>query len=163
DMAAGKFREDLLYRLNVIEVKMPPLREPHADVLPLVEHLLQFVARQTGRAIIGITAEARQAILRYPCPGNVRQLRHAVDPAVILGGTAVYLLHRLGDRVDAILRENYDSVRYMERLKEALERIDSSYTVALVGQEKKALEQYQHNWPKFEKYLDLEQRNITLP
>src|ERR1017187_4158224 len=81
----------------------------------------------------------------------------------ILGVAAVILLHRLGGRIDAILRENYDSVRYMERLKESLERIDSSYAFALAGQEKKAREQYQQQWPTYEKYLDLEHQNITVP
>lgn len=80
----------------------------------------------------------------------------------ILGGSAVFLLHRLGDRIDAILRENYDSVRYMERLKESLERIDSSFVFALAGQEQKAHDQYEQQWPTFEKYLGMEHQNITL-
>src|SRR5262249_50353030 len=81
----------------------------------------------------------------------------------IIGGTAVFLLHRLAGRIDAILRDNYDSVLYMERLKESLERIDSSYTFALAGQEQKAREQYQQQWPSYDKYLALENQNITLP
>ena len=80
----------------------------------------------------------------------------------IFGGTAVFLLHRLGGRIDGILRENYDSVRYMERLKESLERIDSSYAFALAGQEQKARDQYQQQWPAYEKHLNLEHQNITL-
>src|SRR5690349_16202751 len=82
---------------------------------------------------------------------------------MVLGGTAVILLHRLGDRIAGILRDNYDSVRYMERLKEALERIDSSFTFALAGQEDKAREQFHNQWPTFEKYLGQEHQNITLP
>jgi PAS domain S-box-containing protein len=81
----------------------------------------------------------------------------------IIGGTAVFLLHRLGGRIDVILRENYDSVLYMERLKESLERIDSSYTFALAGQEQKARDQYRQQWPTYEKYLGLENQNITIP
>src|ERR1022692_3049972 len=81
----------------------------------------------------------------------------------ILGGMAVFLLHRLGGRIDGILRENYDSVRYMERLKESLERIDSSYTFALAGQEQKARDQYESQWNIYEKYLELEHQNITVP
>src|SRR5438128_10818354 len=64
----------------------------------------------------------------------------------ILGGTAAVLLYHLGGRIDAILRENYDSVVYMERLNEALERIDSSFQFALVGEEKKAKQEYEKNW-----------------
>jgi two-component system, NtrC family, sensor histidine kinase KinB len=82
---------------------------------------------------------------------------------LFLGGSAAVLIHRLSGRIDLILRENYDSVVYMERLKEALERIDSSYTFALAGQEQKAKEQYQEQWPPFVENLRLEQNNITLP
>lgn len=89
DTAAGKFREDLLYRLNVIEVTLPPLRERRADILPLVDHLVRFFSRQTGKAISGISEEARQAILRYPWPGNVRELRNAVERGVILTAETV--------------------------------------------------------------------------
>jgi signal transduction histidine kinase len=81
----------------------------------------------------------------------------------ILGGTAVFLLYHLGDSIRAILRENYDSVVYMERLNEALERIDSSFQFALAGEEDKARRQYVQNWPKYEQSLWQEQHNITLP
>jgi NtrC-family two-component system response regulator AlgB len=84
DVAAGRFREDLLYRLNVIEVVVPPLRARRGDVLPLAEHLLRFFARQTGRSITGFSAEARAAIVRHPWPGNVRELRNAIERGVIL-------------------------------------------------------------------------------
>ena len=84
DTATGKFREDLLYRLNVIEVTLPPLRQRRADILPLVEHLLRYFAEQTGKSLPGLSDEARQAILRYPWPGNVRELRNAIERGVIL-------------------------------------------------------------------------------
>jgi signal transduction histidine kinase len=80
-----------------------------------------------------------------------------------LGAAAVVLLHQVGGRIDAILRENYDSVIYMERLKEALERIDSSFAFALAGQELKAREQYETEWKEYLKHLRKEQGNITLP
>jgi NtrC-family two-component system response regulator AlgB len=84
DTAAGKFREDLLYRLNVIEVTLPPLRQRRADILPLADHLLGFFARQSGKALSGFTEEARDAFLSYPWPGNVRELRNAIERGVIL-------------------------------------------------------------------------------
>ena len=84
DTATGKFREDLLYRLNVIEVTLPPLRQRRADLQPLAEHLLQFFSRQAGKVLIGFTDEAKAAILRYTWPGNVRELRNAVERGVIL-------------------------------------------------------------------------------
>ncbi len=81
----------------------------------------------------------------------------------ILGGVAMVLLHHLGGRIEAILRENYDSVVYMERLNEAQERIDSSFQFALAGREQEARQQYAQNWTPYLDNLRKEQNNITLP
>jgi NtrC-family two-component system response regulator AlgB len=101
DAAAGKFREDLLYRINVIEVTLPPLRQRHRDILPLAEHLLRFFAGQTGKPLTGFTEEAREAMLRYPWPGNVRELRNAVERGVILAAGPVVGLADLPTPVGA--------------------------------------------------------------
>jgi NtrC-family two-component system response regulator AlgB len=82
--AAGRFREDLLYRLNVIEVVLPPLRQRPNDLLPLAEHLLRFFARHSSKAVSDFTPEARAALQRYPWPGNIRELRNAIERGVIL-------------------------------------------------------------------------------
>jgi NtrC-family two-component system response regulator AlgB len=84
EVAAGRFREDLFYRLNVIEVELPPLRQRRNDILPLARHLLHFFARQTGKAVTGFTPEAEAALLRHTWPGNVRELRNAIERGVIL-------------------------------------------------------------------------------
>jgi NtrC-family two-component system response regulator AlgB len=84
EMAAGRFREDLFYRLNVIEIELPPLRQRPHDILPLAEHLLRFFARQTGKPVRELAPEARMAIERYAWPGNVRELRNAIERGVIL-------------------------------------------------------------------------------
>ncbi len=81
----------------------------------------------------------------------------------VLGAAGFALLSRLGSRADQILRENYDSVRYMERLGEALERIDSSFLFALAEHEKQAVQQYGAYWDQFDLYLQKELGNITLP
>src|SRR5947207_1922796 len=78
-----------------------------------------------------------------------------------LGGAGVLLLHRLGGRADLILRENYDSVRAMFRLNEALERIDSAFQFALSGREDDARHQYRDNWPRYDEQLRFQQSNIT--
>ena len=82
-VASGAFREDLLYRLNVVELTLPPLRQ-RSDILELAEHLLGFFARQTGRPMTGFTPGAREALARYTWPGNLRELRNAVERAAIL-------------------------------------------------------------------------------
>jgi NtrC-family two-component system response regulator AlgB len=84
EVAAGRFREDLYYRLNVIEVELPPLRRRPRDVLPLARHLLGFFARQAGKALTGFTPEAEAILQRHSWPGNVRELRNAVERGVIL-------------------------------------------------------------------------------
>lgn len=82
---------------------------------------------------------------------------------LVLGGAGVALLHRVGGRIDAILRENYESVIAMERLNEALERIDSSFQFALGRRSDKAQRQYQQNWKQYQDALRMEADNITLP
>lgn len=84
EVKAGRFREDLFYRLNVIELRLPSLRERKNDVLPIADHLLQFFAKQSGKTIRGFTPEACEAIRRYPWPGNLRELRNAIERGVIL-------------------------------------------------------------------------------
>lgn len=80
-----------------------------------------------------------------------------------IGGTGIALLYRVSGRIDAILRENYRSVNYMERLNESLERIDSSFVFSLTGRDQQAREQYNANWKTYDQNLGYEQANITLP
>ncbi len=82
---------------------------------------------------------------------------------VALGATGTYLIAHLGDQVDKILTENYDSVVFMRDLNEALERIDSSFQFALAGKEKESYQQYRENWEKYLACLDREAHNITIP
>ena len=104
ETAAGKFREDLLYRLNVIEVTLPPLRQRRRDILSLAEHLLRFFVRQTGKAFSTFTDEARDAMMRYPWPGNLRELRNAIERAVILAPNSVIGLADLPSQVGSPAR-----------------------------------------------------------
>lgn len=84
EVAAGRFREDLYYRLNIIDITLPPLRERRCDVLPLARHLLAFFARQAGKRVTDFSAEARAALERHSWPGNLRELRNAVERGLIL-------------------------------------------------------------------------------
>jgi NtrC-family two-component system response regulator AlgB len=96
EVKAGRFREDLFYRLNVIEITLPPLRQRRGDVLPLAGHLLRFFAAP-GRVVTGFTPEAEAAMAAYAWPGNVRELRNAVERGVILSpGPLVGLEHLPG-------------------------------------------------------------------
>jgi NtrC-family two-component system response regulator AlgB len=88
EVAANRFREDLYYRLNVIDIDLPPLRHRSRDVLPLAKHLLAFFVRQTGKAVRSFTPDAEAALLRHTWPGNVRELRNAIERGVILSSGA---------------------------------------------------------------------------
>jgi DNA-binding NtrC family response regulator len=83
EVAAGRFREDLFFRLNVIPVSIPPLRERREDVLPLAHHFLARFTSESGRRL-QFAPEAEQALLAHPWPGNVRELENAVERAVVL-------------------------------------------------------------------------------
>jgi transcriptional regulator with GAF, ATPase, and Fis domain len=83
-MERGDFREDLYYRLGVFDIRLPPLRERTADLLPLSEAFLDEIGKSFGRPPAGMTRDARQALLDHHWPGNVRELRNALERAAIL-------------------------------------------------------------------------------
>ena len=84
-ISEGRFREDLYYRLNVLTVPLPPLRERREDIEVLAQHFLRQAATQQGRAITGFTPEALQMLCRYDWPGNVRELMSVIRRAVVIG------------------------------------------------------------------------------
>jgi len=81
----GKFREDLYYRLKVIPITCPPLRERKEDIVVLAEHFMRRAAQAGGRKVETIAPDAKQALEAYPWPGNIRQLEWAIERAVVLG------------------------------------------------------------------------------
>jgi DNA-binding NtrC family response regulator len=83
-VARGEFREDLLYRLNTVEVRLPPLRERGEDVPLLAEHFLREQATRYGRDVEGFSPGAMDALRAHTWPGNVRELRHAVERALLM-------------------------------------------------------------------------------
>ena len=83
-VAEGKFRQDLLYRINTVELHIPPLRERGEDILLLAMHFLSQYNRKYRKEIKGLTREAKNKLLKYEWPGNVRELQHTVERAVIL-------------------------------------------------------------------------------
>ena len=81
----GNFRQDLLYRINTIEIHIPPLRERGNDIILLADHFLDRYTRKYKKKIHGLTREAKNKLLKYAWPGNVRELQHTIERAVILG------------------------------------------------------------------------------
>lgn len=80
----GAFREDLFYRINVIEIKLPPLRERREDIVELANYFMRRLARENKKEITGLTEEAARLLRGYPYPGNIRELRNIIQYAVIL-------------------------------------------------------------------------------
>ena len=85
DVAAGRFRQDLLFRLNTVEIRIPPLRERRADIAALAEHFLVQHAQRYRKRFRGFEEAAAEILLAHPWPGNVRELDHAVERGVLMG------------------------------------------------------------------------------
>jgi transcriptional regulator with GAF, ATPase, and Fis domain len=85
----GAFREDLFYRLNVVLMSIPPLRERKEDIPILIEHFLKKYAEENGKEIVGLSSEAQDVLLKYDYPGNVRELENIIERAVVIAREAV--------------------------------------------------------------------------
>jgi DNA-binding NtrC family response regulator len=83
----GRFREDLYYRLNVLEIALPPLRERKGDIALLVDHFIRCYAEENEKEIVGIEEAALQELIRYDWPGNIRELENIIERAVVLSGS----------------------------------------------------------------------------
>lgn len=84
EVDAGRFRADLYYRLSVVELVVPPLRERTADILPLAQHFLRKAAQRLARPVVSLSDAAQKVLLRFPFPGNVRELENLIERAVVL-------------------------------------------------------------------------------
>ncbi|GAB4488733.1 MAG: sigma-54 dependent transcriptional regulator [Thermodesulfovibrionales bacterium] len=98
-IAKGLFREDLYYRLNVIEVKIPPLRERREDIESLTRHFIDKYARENKKKVSGISEEAMEILYSYAWPGNIRELRNVIERAVVLASGEKIVPAELPDRL----------------------------------------------------------------
>jgi two-component system response regulator HydG len=96
---SGGFREDLMYRINVIEVRVPPLRDRHDDLLPLVRHFLDKHGRLLGKGGASLSNDALAVLRRHPWPGNVRELENVIERALVLGNGNLVDLDDLPQRL----------------------------------------------------------------
>jgi DNA-binding NtrC family response regulator len=118
EVEAGRFREDLLFRINTVEIRLPPLRERREDIEHLAAHFLARHAARYRKPLSGFDADAHRALLEHAWPGNVRELDHAIERAVLMsGGAEVRAL-------DLALRAPADGGRRLEDLTlEEVERV----------------------------------------
>jgi DNA-binding NtrC family response regulator len=89
EVAEGRFRKDLLFRLNTVEIHLPPLRERPEDIPPLAEHFLRQHNERYVRSIVGFTPQAFEALRQHAWPGNVRELDHVVERALLMSSSSV--------------------------------------------------------------------------
>ena len=111
-VAAGKFREDLFYRLNVIPVTIPPLRDRRTDVPLLFAHFLDHFNRTKNRKLSGISAEAMECLSYYPWPGNIRELENLIERLAILKGQGQVEVHDLPAKYRSLPSLDQDSMNF---------------------------------------------------
>ncbi|MDI9569705.1 MAG: sigma-54 dependent transcriptional regulator [Pseudomonadota bacterium] len=138
---AGSFREDLYYRLKVVTIDLPPLRERKEDIPPLIDHFLLKYAAENGKTISGISGEARDLLIKYDYPGNVRELENILERAVVIGRDEIVSVEDLpfledslaasegGKKAEGLLR---GAMEEMERrmIGEAMEKAGDHQTKA---------------------------------
>jgi DNA-binding NtrC family response regulator len=140
EVNAARFRQDLFYRLRVVELRVPPLRERREDILPLARVFLGEVGLRTGRRATGFTPRAANQLVRYGWPGNVRELENAIERAVVLARASRIDLDDLPEEVGLALPSAYapGDVR-------PLEEVERDYILAVVrandGNKARAAEQ----------------------
>lgn len=130
EMVQGKFRQDLLFRLNTVEIQIPPLRERREDILPLAEHFLRQHCARYRRDLEGFAPAAREALMQHSWPGNVRELDHIVERAVLMASGGVVTAFDLGLQAG---RELSGSSRIDEMSLEEVERLLIKKALARFG------------------------------
>ena len=154
-VAEGKFREDLFYRVNVIEIRVPPLRERLEDIDELVDFIINRLGRQIGDRSLRVADAASKALREYPFPGNVRELENVLERAATLcaGGVIDASDLQLRQKVTASDVAIQNSVAPGERLGDALEDIERDAIV-------RALEQTRYNKTKAAQLLGMTFRSL---
>ncbi len=125
EVAAGRFRQDLLFRLNTIEIALPPLRNRREDIPALASHFLQQHARRYRKAVSGFDREALDLLLRHTWPGNVRELDHAIERSVLMAESASIRA------VDLTLRRDADPAGSLESM--SLEDVEAFFIRKAIG------------------------------
>ncbi len=119
----GDFRRDLYYRLNVVSLKAPALRERPEDTLPLAEHFAKKYAAECGRKIVGLAPQARAYLQSYSWPGNVRELENAIERAVVLGSADMVLAEDLPEHIRESRPQAVSASMYEEAVEAAKRQV----------------------------------------
>ena len=123
----GRFREDLYYRLNVVQIHVPPLRARGNDILLLAQHYIQQFAERLQRPVKGLTSDAAKAMLEYDWPGNVRQLQNSMERAVTLTRFDQITVEDLPEKIQTYRSERIDQVEVNAEHMLSLEELERRY------------------------------------
>ncbi|MCB2147291.1 MAG: sigma-54 dependent transcriptional regulator [Deltaproteobacteria bacterium] len=135
EVIAGNFREDLFYRMNVIEIKLPPLRERKGDLLPLAQHFLEKYSKELGKQVTKFSSYAIDLLKKYDFPGNIRELENLIERSVALSNTNILLPDSLAMSIhkkrwiEGIRNRRFDvdEVAHGVSLDAILEEIERAY------------------------------------
>jgi len=135
EVIEGNFREDLFYRLNVIEIKIPPLRERKGDLLPLAQHFLEKYSRELGKEVTKFSSYAIDLLNKYDFPGNIRELENLIERSVALSSTNILLPDSLAMSIhkkrwiEGVRNRRFDldEVAHGVALDSILEEIERAY------------------------------------
>ena len=118
EVKKGNFREDLYFRLNVVHIEVPPLRERKEDIPLLISHFLETLSSKNNRKVDSISAQARKALFAYSWPGNIRELQNAIEAGVVMCHGRTIELEDLPEQIKSIDNEDVLSVKLGSSLEE---------------------------------------------
>src|SRR3989454_6222879 len=127
ELRQGRFRQDLFFRVNVIEIRVPPLRERREDVPLLAAHFLEACSKGSGKAIEGITPEAMERLMRYEWPGNVRELKNAMERAMAYASGPFISVQDLPEAILTATERQARFSSYREWREQTLERLEKEF------------------------------------
>ena len=127
EVEAGKFREDLYYRLNVVQITLPPLRDRVSDIEQLISHFIRKTNQRLGTEIEAVDVEARKALLAYSWPGNVRELENAIERASVLSDGVVITRHCLPDKIAGLKSARPRSEVHGLSIKKAVRALEEDF------------------------------------
>lgn len=149
----GSFREDLFYRLNIVSINIPPLRERREDILPMIEHFINYYANENAKGKIEISKEAVDLLMKYSYPGNVRELENIIERAVVLCRDKIITLNDIPDTIKGFKKESLIRDSATGTLNEQVEALEKKLIYD-------ALSQSGGNQTVAAKLLGLTERNI---
>ncbi len=127
EVKEGKFREDLFYRLNVVQIKLPPLRERLSDIEPLVQYFIEKTNGRLGTSVEGLDRDAHQALMAYSWPGNVRELENTIERASVLAEGSILTKDDLTEQIAGSKRRQWDEELDDLSIKKATRQLEERY------------------------------------